>query len=854
MTPNLIKILRRPQFQKTGRRKQFPNWVRNFFVVFGFAICAETLVPQSACGAERIIVSLSLLEVSLEVESLEKFAQEGEVTPELDFYLQRLDEDAIAQFRSALQWHSSVSHVSLYRLFRTSMGEATLKRLGRVIRASPERNGWISIRAAIVGAADTPEGLTLTNVLRQFPTREIRLEASAIKRFVRELNALFAYRDAAVQAIAQAAETETAIAPVNLDAAIEPRQAGDYAVEKQVLPLQIRQVRHTPLGLVDSYDFNVDFYLPETEGRPLPLVVMSHGFGSEPKYFEPFARHLTSHGYAVAVPEHIGSDQNYQQAALRGELSNKVSPIEFISRPLDIRYLLDELEALAAKDSFWQRLNLEQVGIMGHSFGGYTAFALAGAPLNDPRLDTCAAMNLTLNPSVILQCRADYLPRSNQILSDPRIQAVIAVNPIDSTVFGPENMAQIEIPTMMVSGSNDLLAPAIEEQIHPFIWLGSENKYLALMVPGTHSSTSSDVINAQMPTLLSSPRPDLGRSYLKAISLAFFETHLRQRPEFEAYLSSAYAEAISEDELALHLVDSLDADQLESAYGSPPPIPVIPELEVADRSPSRNESILAEIRREGVLKVAMRRDAAPLGYLDAEGIWTGYCTDLAESLASELSEQFNRSQDIEVVRLVSTLDNRFELVKEGNAHFECGPNTIRDDIDGITFSNPFFVAGARFVVPLEQGEVLDSNGGMASPVSVGTIAESKVGVLRNTTTELFLAENYPRIQTVYFQGATGRAEALQALIKGEIESFISDDILIEGEIARQNLPRNNFMLLPEQPLTCEFYGLILPEGNREWKLTVDTFIRETALELSRKWLTEFSGEDVLTSFNRCLNQ
>jgi len=194
------------------------------------------------------------------------------------------------------------------------------------------------------------------------------------------------------------------------------------------------------------------------------------------------------------------------------------------------------------------------------------------------------------------------------------------------------------------------------------------------------------------------------------------------------------------------------------------------------------------------------------------------------------------------------------LVSEGDAHLECGPNTIRKDIDGITFSNAFFVAGAQFVVLLDEAEALDSTGAMAAPVSVGNIVQSKVGVLRNTTTELFLAENYPRIQTVDFQGATGGAEALQALVKGEIESFISDDILIEGEIARQNLPRDNFVLLPEQPLTCEFYGLILPEGNREWELTVNAFIRETALDLSREWLTEFSGEDVLIGFDRCLNR
>lgn len=849
MTHNLIKILMQHQSQKRERRKPFPAWVRNFCLGFGLTVCTEIIAPESAYGAEKIVVSLSAIEVSLEVESLEKFAQEGEVTPELAFYLRRLDEESIAQFRSALQWRSSASHVSLYRLLRTPMGEATLKRLGRVIRGTPQRNGWIAIRGAIIGAADTQEGLTLISVLRQFPTPEILIEAGTLTRFVKELNALFSYSDAVVQAIAEAAETETAIAPVNLDAAIDPQQPGNYTVATKLLPLQIREVRQTPLGFVDSYDFNVEFYFPEngslSDPGPLPLVIMSHGFGSEPKHFEPFARHLASYGYAVAVPEHIGSNKEYQQATLRGELSNAVSPFEFISRPLDIRYLLDELEQLATEEPLWQRLNLEQVGIMGHSFGGYTALALAGAPLNEQRLDTCTELNLTLNPSVILQCRASYLPTKNEILQDPRIQAVMVVNPITSTALGPESMAQIEIPAMIVSGSEDMLAPAIEEQIHPYIWLGSEDKYLALMVPGNHSSMSSDAINAQMPALLRSPRPDLGRSYIKALSLAFFETHLQQRPEFEPYLSATYAQAMSEEELALHLVTSLSPDQLETAYGRTPPIPVIPELDVAQKNPSRSQSILAEIRREGVLKVAMRQDAAPLGYLNAQGIWTGYCTELAESFARYLSQEFNRSREIEVIQLVSTLENRFDLLRDRDVHLECGPNTIRDDVEGITFSRTFFVAGARFLVATDRAEPLDS---------LAAIAQAKVGVLRNTTTELFLAENYPNIRTVYFQGATGGAEALQALNSGEIESFISDDILIEGEIARQNLPRDNFLLLPEQPLSCEFYGLILPEGDRAWETTVNNFIGETALDLSQKWLTDFAEEDLLSSFDRCLNR
>jgi len=833
------------QLQPRGQKKQFPAWISSLVWIFSLAICAETIAPQPAQGAERIVVSLPPFTASLDVDALEKFAQDGEVTPELNFYLRRLDKNTIAQLRSALQWHSHASHTSLYRLLRTPMGEDTLKRLGNVIGTTPQRNGWVSIRAAIVGAADTTEGLSLINVLRQFPTRNLHIEAGAIVKLTNELNTLFAYRDAVVAKIAEESETNALRATAKPEAAIDPQQPGPYAVEKQVLTLQIQEARQTPLGLVESYGFDVDFYTPQNSDRSLPVVVMSHGFGSYPAYFEPFARHLASWGYAVAVPEHIGSDKNYQQAVLQGKLSNAVSPFEFISRPLDIRYLLDEFESLATEDPLWQRLDLEQVGIIGHSFGGYTALAMAGAPLNAPRLQTCTESNVTLNPSVILQCRANYLPTKSDRLRDPRIQAVIAVNPITSTVFGPESLGKIEIPTLMVSGSNDLVAPAIEEQIHPYIWLGSEDKYLAVMEPGTHSSTSSNRGNAAMPALLSSPRPDLGRSYLKALSLAFFETHLVERTQFESYLTSTYAEEISKEGLALNLIDSLDPSQLESAYGQSPPIPIIPETPIAQKKPSRKASILAEIREEGVLKVAMRRDAAPLGYLDAEGIWTGYCAEFAEGLAKYLGDQFNRPREIEVVRLVSTLDNRFQLVRKGNAHLECGPNTIRQNIDRIAFSRPFFVTGARFVVPADRAENLDS---------IAAIVQSKVGILRQTTTEIFLGKNYPQAQIVSFQGATGGAEAVQALIKGKIGSFISDDILIKGEIARQNLSQEDFTLIPQQPLTCEFYGLILPIGDREWEITVNKFVHKTALDLSREWLTEFSGEDILTSFDRCLNR
>ena len=50
-------------------------------------------------------------------------------------------------------------------------------------------------------------------------------------------------------------------------------------------------------------------------------------------------------------------------------------------------------------------------------------------------------------------------------------------------------MNTIDVPVAIVSGTNDLIMPPIEEQIKPFTWLKKDlAKYLVLVKPGTHFS------------------------------------------------------------------------------------------------------------------------------------------------------------------------------------------------------------------------------------------------------------------------------------------------------------------------------------------------------------------------------
>lgn len=121
---------------------------------------------------------------------------------------------------------------------------------------------------------------------------------------------------------------------------------------------------------------------------------------------------------------------------------------------------------------------------------------------------------------------------------------------------------------MIVSSSSDTVAPALPEQIRPFTWLTTPNKYLALINGGTHFSTTTESSNAVVPV----PRqvigssPALARRYVKALSVPFFETYVAEQSSYLPYLSTDYVNTISQQALPLSLIKSLTSEQLQQAF------------------------------------------------------------------------------------------------------------------------------------------------------------------------------------------------------------------------------------------------------------------------------------------------
>ncbi|MBF2063194.1 MAG: alpha/beta hydrolase [Calothrix sp. C42_A2020_038] len=531
------------------------------FISIILAIVINSLAPtffsRPALGADRVKIYYGILQRSIPIKSLELYAETGYIDDSLAAYTQYLNKEQLKQFREALITPISLNVVAVSQFLYTPIGERLLGLLGDVIQLESRLTGFNAIRAALIISAAQRESFTLLDVLRNYPSSAITINLTRTQEIAQTIQSFVSQTQNAIFTVNQTFQQEINTTPISPTLRLRDwRQLGRFKGQRLTVTFN---------DLSRNRRFPTDIYLPV--GASSPVIVISHGLGSDRTSFAYLAQHLVSHGFAVVVPEHPGSNAEQQQALLQGRANTVTAPGEFIDRPLDIKYLLDQLTRLSQSNPTLKgRLNLQQVGVVGQSFGGYTALALAGATINFEQLDKdCPALENSLNVSLLLQCLAANLPRSEYNLSDPRVKAVIAINSVSSSVFGQASLSQINVPTMIVASSNDTIAPALPEQILPFTWLTTPNKYLALINGGTHFSTIAESPDATIPIPEQAigADPALARSYIKSLSVPFFQTYLTRQPSNISYLNPIYANIISQEPLPLSLVQNLTSTQLQ---------------------------------------------------------------------------------------------------------------------------------------------------------------------------------------------------------------------------------------------------------------------------------------------------
>ena len=118
---------------------------------------------------------------------------------------------------------------------------------------------------------------------------------------------------------------------------------------------------------------DADLDVAATDG-PYPLVVYSHGSGGIRYIHSDYTETIASHGYVVVAPDHPG---NTSLERVLGTTDDFL--VTAVNRPNDMIFTID---AMVDPDhpvtgDFVSLVDPEHIAVTGHSFGGFTTFAIA---------------------------------------------------------------------------------------------------------------------------------------------------------------------------------------------------------------------------------------------------------------------------------------------------------------------------------------------------------------------------------------------------------------------------------------------------------------------------------------------
>jgi predicted dienelactone hydrolase len=251
-----------------------------------------------------------------------------------------------------------------------------------------------------------------------------------------------------------------------------------------------------------------------------PLTVYSHSSGGNRRSASFLCTHLASHGYAVAAMDHserVAAELARRDGETEAEQAARIDGV-IASRVPDIRFLVDFLLGQGVADIGF---DAARIGLVGHSFGGWTVLATTEA--------------------------------------DPRVRSVVALAPGGSSRPRPGILPVTltfawgrDVPTLYLAAEDDVPIPL--EGIHElfdrtpsskrlFILRRADHQHFVDDVEGEHEAIRAMSLPGDAAWIPAAMRPmaelssgDEAHVFVRGLTLAHFDASLQEVDDAERFL------------------------------------------------------------------------------------------------------------------------------------------------------------------------------------------------------------------------------------------------------------------------------------------------------------------------------
>ena len=206
---------------------------------------------------------------------------------------------------------------------------------------------------------------------------------------------------------------------------------------------------------------------PDLENGPYPLIIFSHGSSGFRYQSTFYTEHLASHGFIVMAVDHPG---NTILDLLDEETFFENLILNYAYRPQDILRVIEFTEMLINTDeALGSIIDINNMALTGHSFGGYTAASISGIPNNFADFSSWCENNdtdqnvcflLDYEESIADLAGYDTPPTNTwDAIVDERIQATVLLAPWNAPILDIDSLNEHTTPTMILVGTQDPVTP-----------------------------------------------------------------------------------------------------------------------------------------------------------------------------------------------------------------------------------------------------------------------------------------------------------------------------------------------------------------------------------------------------------
>lgn len=264
-------------------------------------------------------------------------------------------------------------------------------------------------------------------------------------------------------------------------------------------------------------------YHPVDHGlEKMPVIIWSHGFGGNRDGASFISRFLAAQGYTIIHITHRGTDSSLWegQDAHPWDVLRKatISRQTTLDRMYDVPFVLDQLtDWVRDNPDVGQYMDMNHIGMSGHSFGAMTTQVMAGMKFPDINGD------LTLMRDKRLSCGILYSPVPIAHITDAP----------------PEDVYNtIDIPLLHMTGTDDqspLESFGYEHRLIIREHANHAEQYLQVLDDGDHM-----VYNGTRGKLANNPKREEHEALILDGAYAFWEAYLKDNAQAKAWLQANY--------------------------------------------------------------------------------------------------------------------------------------------------------------------------------------------------------------------------------------------------------------------------------------------------------------------------